>query len=315
MKLFDRPTGRVGWWTIVARGAALLLVPLAIWGALDLDRRWRAARADDPAYARLPTLEPEARQPPIAADGTIDRIPPNSLPVDADPAETIVPESESIESVSLENTSIDSETLGTVRPDVPPPPSGPPGLYEPLGLDSEELAARRAAPLIVDRSAPPPSLAPGGSSDIVYLDELRRRRLTVPVEGVDEGDLYDSFDDPRSGGRIHHALDIMAPRGTPVLAADHGTIARKHEGRLGGLSLYQVDRQGLFSYYYAHLDTYAPGLAEGDSVRRGQVLGTVGSTGNADSSAPHLHFAVYVLGPEASVWRGDPLNPFLIWND
>lgn len=134
--------------------------------------------------------------------------------------------------------------------------------------------------------------------------------LLVPVQGVAADALSDTFGDARSGERVHEALDIMAPTGTPVLAVADGHVEKLFDSRLGGLTLYQFEPSGLFAYYYAHLDRYAPGLQEGQPLRRGQVIGYVGATGNADPTAPHLHFAVFALGPEREWWRGTPVNPY-----
>ena len=166
-------------------------------------------------------------------------------------------------------------------------------------------------------SAPPtPSrtnfLANGDSGDIV---RLRDRGLTVPVSGVNAAQLYDSFTQSRSSGTTHEALDIMAPRGTPVLAVEDGRVTKLFLSKPGGITLYQFDPRAEFVYYYAHLDRYAEGIVEGDIVGKGQVIGYVGSTGNASANAPHLHFAVSRLGPERQWWRGTAINPFLIWRD
>ena len=140
---------------------------------------------------------------------------------------------------------------------------------------------------------------------------LRGRNLEFPVEGVDAGDLQDTFSDARGEGRAHEALDIMAPRGTPVRAVEDGTVVKLFNSRGGGgLSIYQFDPSQTFCYYYAHLNGYAFGLREGDSVRRGQTIGYVGSTGNASPDAPHLHFAIFQLTPERQWWKGDSLNPY-----
>lgn len=144
------------------------------------------------------------------------------------------------------------------------------------------------------------------------LGVLRARALVVPVAGSGAEDLRDSFAEPR-GGRVHAALDILAARGTRVIAADAGTIARLVTSASGGLTIYQLDPTGTYCYYYAHLDGYAFGLREGRAVRRGETLGYVGSTGNAARNAPHLHFAVSRLGPEKSCGRGTPLNPYRVW--
>lgn len=135
--------------------------------------------------------------------------------------------------------------------------------------------------------------------------------LLVPVQGVAAQDLRDTYTDQRSGGaRVHEALDIMAPRGTPVLAADDGRIAKLFLSQPGGITIYQFDASSRFAYYYAHLDGYAPGLAEGQTVRRGQLLGYVGSTGNARPDAPHLHFGIFRLDAAQRWWTGVPINPF-----
>lgn len=135
--------------------------------------------------------------------------------------------------------------------------------------------------------------------------------LLIPVQGVQAADLRDTYTDKRGGGaRSHEALDIMAPTGTPVLAVDDGQIAKLFLSRPGGITVYQFDPSGRFAYYYAHLDRYAPGLAKGQVVRRGQVLGYVGSSGNANPQAPHLHFALLRLDAAKRWWTGVPINPY-----
>ena len=142
------------------------------------------------------------------------------------------------------------------------------------------------------------------------IGALARRDLLIPVEGVTANRLTDTFNDSRAIGRRHDAIDIMAPRGTEVRAVDDGTIAKLFTSKAGGLTIYEFDRTQTFSYYYAHLDRYATGLAEHQSVKRGQVLGYVGSTGNASETAPHLHFAIARLGTDRAWWKGDPINPY-----
>lgn len=135
--------------------------------------------------------------------------------------------------------------------------------------------------------------------------------LLLPVEGVAASDLRDTFCDGRdSNQRGHEAIDILAPRGTPVLAVDDGRIVKLFLSQPGGITIYQFDPIGTLTYYYAHLDRYATGLVEGQMVRRGSVIGYVGSTGNASPDAPHLHFAIFRLGPEKQWWKGEPVNPF-----
>lgn len=134
--------------------------------------------------------------------------------------------------------------------------------------------------------------------------------LSIPVEGVTAAQLRDTYDERRGSQRAHEAIDIAAPTGTPVLAVDDGTIEKLFWSRPGGHTLYQFDPGRQFTYYYAHLDRYAPGLEPGQPVRRGTVIGYVGSTGNARPDAPHLHFAIFRLGPEKQWWKGEPINPF-----
>ena len=133
--------------------------------------------------------------------------------------------------------------------------------------------------------------------------------ITIPVAGVQRADLKDTFSDPRTG-HLHGALDIMAPRGTPVLAAVDGTIRKLFNSRAGGITIYEFDEPEAMNYYYAHLDRYADGLREGMKVRRGDVIGYVGSTGNAPAHAPHLHFAVSVLPPTKEWWKGEAIDPY-----
>jgi murein DD-endopeptidase MepM/ murein hydrolase activator NlpD len=139
---------------------------------------------------------------------------------------------------------------------------------------------------------------------------LAARHLVMPVLGYDARKLRDNFDETRGGVRRHEALDIMAARGTPVVAADDGIIAKLYRSAAGGITVYQFDATQEYAYYYAHLDRYREGLREGESVKRGDVIGYVGSTGNAPESAPHLHFTIFELGAEKKWWRGKAVNPY-----
>ena len=140
--------------------------------------------------------------------------------------------------------------------------------------------------------------------------ELRDRHLSLPVQNVRESELRDSFSEKRSGGRMHEAIDILAPRNTPVLAVEDGTVARFFVSKAGGNTIYQFDPNVRYVYYYAHLERYADGLKENDAVRRGQVLGYVGTSGNAPPNTPHLHFAIFQLTEKKQWWQGTPLNPY-----
>jgi peptidoglycan LD-endopeptidase LytH len=132
--------------------------------------------------------------------------------------------------------------------------------------------------------------------------------LALPLAGIDPRKLEDTFSQARDG-HSHEALDIMAPRGTPVMAVAQGNVVKLFTSKQGGLTVYQFDDSRTWCYYYAHLDHYAAGLKEGVLLRKGEVLGYVGSTGDASPAAPHLHFAVFHLGPEKQWWRGTAVDP------
>ncbi len=131
----------------------------------------------------------------------------------------------------------------------------------------------------------------------------------LPIEGLRPRDLSDTFNQGREGHK-HEALDILAPRGTPVLAVAAGKIAKLFLSKPGGLTIYQFDEAGAYCFYYAHLDRYEEGLREGDEVLPGQRIGYVGTTGNAPPNVPHLHFTVFQLGPEKRWWQGTAINPY-----
>ncbi len=198
-------------------------------------------------------------------------------------------------------------------------------------------AAARAAALLLltacagqTRVATRPTVAPGPRVDVPGVGEpkvaagtavvteddlayLRERELLVPVAGARAARIAGSFDEDRSGGRVHHATDILAPRGTPVLAADEGRVWKMRPNALGGITIYAVDPLERFVYYYAHLDHYRDGLVEGATVQKGDTLGYVGTTGNAPPDVPHLHFQVARLGADRRYWAGTPVDvlPFL----
>jgi len=140
--------------------------------------------------------------------------------------------------------------------------------------------------------------------------DLAARDLTIPVQGIAADKLVRTYHDTRSGGREHEALDILAPRNTPIVAVEDGTIAKLFNSKAGGITIYQFDPDQQYSYYYAHLERYADGLKEGDLVHRGQVLGYVGTSGNAPKDTPHLHFAIFRLTSEKHWWEGTPIDPY-----
>lgn len=162
-------------------------------------------------------------------------------------------------------------------------------------------------------ATPAPKVASAAKAPIIGADDLQllaARRLLMPVRGYDRTRLHDNFDETRGGKRRHEALDIMAPRGTPVVAVDDGQVVKLFNSAAGGLTIYQFDPNEKFAYYYAHLDRYAEGLREGAMVKRGDLVGYVGSTGNAPAGAPHLHFTIFQLGPDKKWWKGNAVNPF-----
>jgi murein DD-endopeptidase MepM/ murein hydrolase activator NlpD len=138
---------------------------------------------------------------------------------------------------------------------------------------------------------------------------LAQRSLEVPVAGIQPTALSDNYDQTR-GSRKHEAIDIMAPMGTPVVAVDDGRIAKLFTSKAGGLTIYQFDPQARLAYYYAHLQRYADNVREGKDVRRGDLIGYVGVSGNSAANAPHLHFAVFKLGNPPKWWQGEAVNPY-----
>lgn len=184
------------------------------------------------------------------------------------------------------------ESAPPLHPPEPPAATSP----NPTGTDGDAV------------TAPPERVEPTIGPEPVAL--LRNRRLTVPVEGVERAALVRSYADARGGGRRHEAIDILAARHTPVQAVEAGTIARLFTSRYGGLTIYQFDPEKRFIYYYAHLERYAPGLKEGEEVRRGQTIGYVGTSGNAPPNTPHLHFAIFKALEPPRWWEGLPLDPY-----
>lgn len=172
--------------------------------------------------------------------------------------------------------------------------------------------ARSRTPVHTQPEPAPPSAVPAVVIESPALASpeaaLAARSLIVPVQGVDPSRVRDSYTASR-GGRTHDAVDIMAPRGTPVLAADDGRILKLRQNDAGGITIYQLDPAEQFVYYYAHLDRYQQDLAEGLKVRQGDVIGFVGTTGNAPKDTPHLHFQVMLYRGRGQYWGGDPINP------
>lgn len=163
-----------------------------------------------------------------------------------------------------------------------------------------------------DGRAPTPeeiSAALGANRDEAYVSPSG---LMLPVQGIRPAQIVDTYSAARSGGaRAHNALDIMAPRGSAVVAAAEGTVERLHySAGGGGITAYVRSPDGQWMYYYAHLDSYAPGLAVGQRLDRGDAIGRVGSTGNANAAWPHLHFAIHRMRSSDRWYQGAPVNPY-----
>lgn len=207
-------------------------------------------------------------------------------------------------------------------PSLRPPPEPPPlvatvpvQIFNPARADSIKLLiavppapvaiapATRVVARTEERTSP---------QDARTGDEQFKRELMLPLPGLNTRDLHDSFNDLRDGGnRRHHAIDLDAERGTPVLSVDDGTVAKLHYSQSGGISLYARDPSGRYIYYYAHLDSYHPRMRVGLPLARGDTVGFVGTTGNAAANGPHLHFAI--LKPSRGNWNAaTPVNPFAI---
>ena len=173
-------------------------------------------------------------------------------------------------------------------------------------------APQAEAPMAVPDVPTPPHALPAPPPDLGDFARLKTRNIAIPVQGVDVSQLRDNFSEMR-GSRVHEAIDILAPRGTPVLAADDGVVQKLFTSVPGGRTIYEFDRDETYCYYYAHLDRYAEGLKEGLAVRKGDVIGYVGTSGNAPPGTPHLHFTIFKLGPEKQWWKGTAVNPFPLW--
>ncbi|WP_229520006.1 M23 family metallopeptidase [Massilia oculi] len=208
-----------------------------------------------------------------------------------------------------------SDRSGSPAPEVvatAPPSSNPAGVPA-AQIEGQLPPAPVVEPNLVDAELP---LRPEGAEGAAPMAPATvPAKLLVPVQGIKPDQLTDTFYQPRGEQRQHEALDIMAPTGTPVLAAADGKVVKLFQSKPGGLTVYQFDPGEQYAYYYAHLDRYADNIKEGMDVKRGELIGYVGATGNADPAAPHLHFAVVALTPEKQWWKGTPLNPFPLMSD
>jgi len=189
---------------------------------------------------------------------------------------------------------------------------GPPAPAVSLATESASISATTA------KSGPEPAprssdaVATSGNATEEAVNELRHRGLRLPIDNADVSRLKGMFGESRFGSRAHEAVDILAPRNTPIHAVEDGTIEKLFTSKAGGLTIYQFDPTERFCYYYAHLESYASGLHEGQRVARGDIIGYVGTSGNAPANTPHLHFAINELGPDKRWWDGRPIDPYSV---
>ncbi|HEX8359651.1 MAG TPA: M23 family metallopeptidase [Longimicrobium sp.] len=196
-----------------------------------------------------------------------------------------------------------------------------------LSMLAAVFAAGRAEPRVLavlgsggpapEAAAAPPAVVPAASAPVVHrapavlpMVPATVAGLLIPVQGVAAASLVDTYLQARGKGERHDAIDIMAPRGTPVLATSDGVVMKLFTSARGGTTLYELAPDGRTIYYYAHLDRYAAGMAEGRSLRRGEVLGYVGNTGSAGPGNYHLHFEVSTTRDPARYWGGVSQNPY-----
>jgi peptidoglycan LD-endopeptidase LytH len=166
--------------------------------------------------------------------------------------------------------------------------------------------------------APGPARSPAPSArvnaPVATSGNIPHAKLRLPIDGVNVGSWKGGFDERRGGGvRGHEAVDILSPRNTPVHAVDNGAVAKIFESKQGGHTVYQFSADGRLAYYYAHLDRYADGLHDGQPITQGDVIGYVGTSGNAPPNTPHLHFAVFELGPDKRWWKGRAIDPYAVF--
>jgi murein DD-endopeptidase MepM/ murein hydrolase activator NlpD len=171
------------------------------------------------------------------------------------------------------------------------------------------------APRETIADAPRDKREPNPSAPVATIGAAANGRIRVPIDGEDIESFKHGFSEVRDGVRPHEAVDMLAPRNTPVHAVDNGTIAKLFTSKAGGLTIYQYDPAGRLCYYYAHLERYADGLKDGQAISQGDVIGYVGTTGNAPANTPHLHFAVFELNADKHWWQGKPIDPYPIFKN
>ena len=190
----------------------------------------------------------------------------------------------------------------------PSPESIPSPLPSPSPSTSPSTSSSPSAS--IQAESPTPSLSYTPSPTVSPAIIPSGPELLIPVAGVRADQLRDTFDEARSEGRVHDAIDIPAAHGTPVLAAADGTIVKLFLSERGGITIYELSSNKKFFYYYAHLDRYAEGLAEGQAVKQGSTIAYVGDTGNAGAGNYHLHFSISIASDPKRWWEGTNINPY-----
>jgi murein DD-endopeptidase MepM/ murein hydrolase activator NlpD len=199
----------------------------------------------------------------------------------------------------------------SASPSASPQPSASPSVSP--SVTPSQNPSPAASPNVTPAASPPPRPAqspPQSPQSNVNSNAHANTNLLIPVAGVRPGELRDTYDDARSEGRVHNAIDIMAAKGTPVLAAADGTLVKLFQSAKGGTTIYVRGTDDHTIYYYAHLSAYADGLAENKFVRRGETIGYVGDTGNAGPGNYHLHFAIWTVDDPKRFWNGNDINPY-----
>ena len=199
---------------------------------------------------------------------------------------------------------------GWLRTNGPPKPA--PGLVSDPVMAAAPRSSKPAA-----KTAPasaPPSPA-GAAATVGTTGDVSNGHLRLPIDGIDIESFKGGFDERRGGDRPHEAVDMLSPRNTPVHAVENGTIAKLFYSKAGGLTIYQFDPSGRYCYYYAHLERYADGLRDGQTIAKGDVIGYVGTSGNAPPDTPHLHFAVFELKGDRKWWQGTAVDPYRVFKE
>jgi murein DD-endopeptidase MepM/ murein hydrolase activator NlpD len=201
--------------------------------------------------------------------------------------------------------------MNTPAPVVAVSPAPGPGVDGPDGESPMPTGGPSAGPTLAGKPALATAVMMPSARVAAAIDRLREKELAIPVAGVGSSRIEDTFTAGRDGGeRQHNAVDILAPKNTPIVAADDGVILRMSTNALGGITIYAADHDQRFVYYYAHLDHYQSGLAVGQTVEKGDTIGYVGTTGNAPKDVPHLHFPIMLWPADGKWWNGEPVNPY-----